>query len=362
MPIRPDDEELTIKTGGQTLGGWTRLQVTRGVELLPSHFEVELTETYPGQVNKVVVDPTTTCQVFLSGDLVMTGYIDRYQPLYDKETHRVRIIGRSKTEDIVDSSVDVTKTGWELKVQTLKQAAEIVCAPYGIGVRAPDGDFPLTQAAPAAAFVIYPGFTGYQLLEEMARSVGANLWDDEQGNLLITKEGTGGRAGSPLVEGVNAERVEGNLTADQRFAKYMVVGFGPSQAVGHINTPTQSGASAFDPEQGKLRGRLKIIPFEIPDVDGTYSTQRAQWEANRRYGRSKLVRVTVTGWRDGTGALWKPNTVISVQLPNAHVQEDRIVDEVTWQRTERGTQTILTCMPKGALSVQPLQLPTAAIF
>jgi prophage tail gpP-like protein len=55
MPIRPDDEELTIKVGGQILGGWTRLRVTRGVELLPSHFEVELTERYPGVVGQVVV-------------------------------------------------------------------------------------------------------------------------------------------------------------------------------------------------------------------------------------------------------------------------------------------------------------------
>src|ERR1700730_514843 len=99
--IAPDQEELVIKTGGLYLGGWTSLRVTRGVELLPSHFEVELTERFPGQINKVIVDPTSSCEVSLSGDLILTGYIDRYQPTYDKGQHMVRIIGRSKTDAFV---------------------------------------------------------------------------------------------------------------------------------------------------------------------------------------------------------------------------------------------------------------------
>jgi len=176
------------------------------------------------------------------------------------------------------------------------------------------------------------------------------VWDDENGKLVISKGATGGRAGSALVEGINAERVEANLTADQRFAKYIVVGQGPSQENGHINPV---GPPAYDPESGTLRNRLRIIPLEIPLTDGKYQTQRAQWEANRRYGRSKLARVTVTGWRDGQGKLWQPNTVVNVNLPTAKVQEDRVIGEVTWMRGEQGTQTVLTVMPKEALSVQP---------
>jgi prophage tail gpP-like protein len=279
----------------------------------------------------------------------MTGYIDRYQPIYSKSSHSVRIIGRSKTQDIVDSSIDVTSSGinaWQIKAATIGQAAKIVCAPYNINVSLPDGDAPLP--VPSAAFAIYPGFTGYALLEEMARATGMLLWDNEKGELVISKGGTGGRAGSGLVEGKNAEQVEANLTADQRFAKYLVVGQGPSQAFGSINY----SAIASDPESSRLRGRLKIIPFEVP---GSLEFQqlRADWEANRRYGRSKLARVTVSGWRDGSGQLWKPNTVVSVNLPTAKVVEDRVITEVTWLRGEGGTQSIITVMPKEALSVQP---------
>jgi prophage tail gpP-like protein len=91
----------------------------------------------------------------------------------------------------------------------------------------------------------------------------------------------------------------------------------------------------------------------LPDADCSFANRRAQWEANRRYGRSKLARVTVTGWRDGQGKLWKPNTVVNCKLRTAKVEEDRIICEVSWMRGEAGTQTMLTLMPKGALSPQP---------
>jgi hypothetical protein len=45
--------------------------------------------------------------------------------------------------------------------------------------------------------------------------------------------------------------------------------------------------------------------------------------------------------------------VVSVNLPTAKVQEDRVITEVTWQRGENGTQAVLTVMPAKALSVQP---------
>jgi hypothetical protein len=45
--ISPNDEILTILTGGQRLTGCLRSTVTRGPLLCPSHFEIELTERFP---------------------------------------------------------------------------------------------------------------------------------------------------------------------------------------------------------------------------------------------------------------------------------------------------------------------------
>jgi prophage tail gpP-like protein len=86
--IAPDQEELQINVNGQRLGGWTEFEVYRGVEELPSGFIVALTERYPGQASEIVPVPFASCEVFLSGDKILSGYVDIYEPSYSKGAHR----------------------------------------------------------------------------------------------------------------------------------------------------------------------------------------------------------------------------------------------------------------------------------
>ena len=76
---QPDDT-LTLVAGGQRLTGWESVSVTRGIEIMPSSFEIGLTEKYPGQAADIVVKPGDPCVVLIGNDPVVTGYIDRYLP------------------------------------------------------------------------------------------------------------------------------------------------------------------------------------------------------------------------------------------------------------------------------------------
>ena len=360
MPIRPDDEELTIKTGGKTLGGWLSLRVMRGVERLPSGFMCQLTERYPGQAAQVAVEPGATCQVFLGSDLIITGYIDKYQPAYSGTAHTVMLMGRSKTEDVVDSSVDTealseaTGGTWEVKAGTIGDAAKLLCKPLHIDVSLPDGDVPLEPTYP---FIVNPGMTVYQLLEEMARSVQVLMWDDPQGRLVLSKVGTK-RAATPLVEGINVEIAAAQYSMDQRYHEIRVLG-----QVGQLS-PTRPGihenyfGSALDPDVRD--GRLLVMIMDQVGIDGAWPQKRANWEIGRRYGRSRQIQVTVTGWRGSDGQLWTPNTIVSVKCPTLKMNQDLVISEAAWMRSEQGTQTVLTLMPAKGLMPAPF-LFTAAI-
>jgi prophage tail gpP-like protein len=107
---------LRIKTGGQTLSGWTETRVTRSIERMPSDFEISLTERFPGSFTEAVVVPGSECTVSLGGDLVLTGFIDVYSPSYSANSHNVLIQGRSKCEDLVDSSyIPLDNAGWQFQ-------------------------------------------------------------------------------------------------------------------------------------------------------------------------------------------------------------------------------------------------------
>jgi len=113
MP-QPDDT-LTLVAGGQLLTGWESASITRGIEIMPSSFEIGLTEKYPGRAADIVVKPGEPCVVLIGNDPVVTGTIDRTLPAMAPRQHTVHIHGRSKCEDLVDCSAGVYPSGTTLR-------------------------------------------------------------------------------------------------------------------------------------------------------------------------------------------------------------------------------------------------------
>src|ERR1700720_793363 len=289
--IRPENDELTVLTDGRELGGWTAVAVDRGVELLPSNFRVDLTERYPGQAGQAPVEPFKPCEVYLGRDKILTGYIDLYWPHQDASTHVPSIQGRSMTEDLVDCSLTEPPVApWVSKnPSSLKIHAEKVCKPFGIQVSLPDGDVQFDSTIPP--FVIQPGETCAQLLEEYARAAQRLMWDDAEGNLVFSKVGTK-RTATALVEGVNCEVAEARLSADRRYSVIDVVGQAVNPTPGtdgqlHLNHRTVPPVK--DPQVPRYRPKLIIMDADGPNHN--WPRQRAEWEVARRYGRSRLVEV-----------------------------------------------------------------------
>jgi len=349
MPISPDSEELLVKVGGKTVGGWTRFSVTRGVELLPSTLSVFLTEKWPGQIDNVTLAPFQPVEAYLGKDLILTGYLDLYEPRASALEHEVSIGCRSKTEDIIDCSVDVDAlagaTGsWAILSKTLGAAAKMICKPYDVEVVVIGDDPPLNPLYPVS---VHPGETCYQLLETLAQLTQTLIWDDEKGRLVLSGVGTK-RAGNPLVEGVNIEFEQARLAGDQRYRRIIVIG----QSVQVDNGPYIPIRSERI-DKTVPRNRMLMIPIDMPGPDQKWADQRADWEITRRYGRSRAVHVTVTGWRDRDDKLWTPNTLVKVTAPSLKIDEDMLIAQCTWLRDERGTRTDLYLMPPSGLMPQP---------
>ena len=103
-----------------------------------------------------------------------------------------------------------------------------------------------------------------------------------------------------------------------------------------------------------MRYRKRIIIVESTML----ATQQAQrcidWEMNRRYGRSRQLFVTVDSWRDSSGKLWEPNTLIPVNIPVLQLKDtELLLAEVTYIKDRNGTHARMVLMPKEAFDVQP---------
>ncbi|EHV0233275.1 phage tail protein, partial [Salmonella enterica] len=113
-------------------------------------------------------------------------------------------------------------------------------------------------------------------------------------------------------------------------------------------------ATARDPDAASMRYRKRIIMVESTLVARDMATDCVNWEMNRRYGRSRLLRVVTDNWRDSAGALWEPNTLVPVHLPTLGVElQDLLLAEVTYLRDDDGTHAEMVLLPPAAFVIQP---------
>ena len=354
-------EELFLNISGSgdakggIISGWQSIRVTRGVERMPSDFDIEVTERFPGQAKDVVITPGDICRVKLGNDLVMTGYVDRYLPSITSRSHTIRVMGRSACCDLVDCSI-ITPTN-QIAGATVRGIAEQLAALYGITVDARSGDGPVVPQ-----IIVNLGETPYQVIERVARYAAFLSYDDPMGRLVLSQVGVDKMSGG-LIEGQNVVAAAVTFTIDERYSEYhpffqSVNSFmqGELPANGNaLPVVIDSGMGNLKRIDGQPRVRKHAIISEQVYPGENFAEVRAKWEMARRYGRSQAIRVTTDSWRDGAGALWQPNARVKVNVPSCKVENrEGVIAEVTYFRDgHRGTGAELMIMPPEAFTPEP---------
>lgn len=334
-------DDLSLIANNQVIAGFESIRVTRGVERMPSDFDIALTEHYPGEAKAIQIQPGDSCVVKLGDDTVVTGYIDTYAPQISSRHHTVRIAGRSKCADLVDCSA-VWDTG-QISGQTVLGIAQKLAKPFGItaslvGVEVGEA---------IRQFNIRWGETPFEIIERLCRNHALLAYDGTDGNLILSRVGTV-KAGSALIQGKNVEAASVAFSMVNRFseytARYMPMSLNGDYSMAGkdiIGSVTDKGMSRFRP--------LYLIAETNVAGSRDLVMQRATWECARRFGRSGALWVTVDSWRDGKGALWAPNTLVDLDIPELKLAgKTWCIGEVTYMRDRNGTHAHLMIMHPNA--------------
>ncbi|MFD1557096.1 phage baseplate assembly protein [Paraburkholderia silviterrae] len=339
-------DDLTLVVGGSRLSGWTRVRVSRGVERCPSDFQIEMTERYPGQPFDLTVQPGDECTVWIGNDQVITGYVDRVSPAYDPITHSITVSGRGKCQDLVDCAAEWP--GGQILGSSVLDIASKLASYYGITVSCAG-----EPGASIPQFNLMLGETAYDVIERICRYRALLPYEDTDGNLILGSIGTS-QATNGFTEGVNVEKARAIFSIDQRYSEYLAF----LQSV-DVFTDVGNGGNLFatvkDPTV--LRHRRRVIIAEAGGGGQDVAIQRANWECARRYGRSFTVALTTDSWRDSSGTLYTPNTLVPLALPTLKVTgKTWVISDVTYTRDENGTRATMMIMPPTAFYPEPILL------
>ncbi|WP_066651744.1 MULTISPECIES: phage baseplate assembly protein [Sphingomonas] len=344
-----DPNDVTLFVNGQELSGWENVEITLRVEGFPNSFAVSVSAK-PG-LNAKAGDE---CRVLMGNDPVITGYVDRDSETADARSHMISLLGRGKTQDLVDCSAEWE--GGQIADSDALQIATKLAQPYGIAVELGEG----ASAGPKVPqFNVNYSETPAEIIQRVARNAGLIAFEDGDGKLILSSVGSK-TAMSGIAYGKNVLRFNVENSIDGRFSNYVCMYFSvdPFQDIPGSNFFYQVN------DLNVKRHRQLDIFVESGAVDiKAFTEKRARWEANRRAGRGNLVRATVDSWRDSGGKLWTPNTLIPVELPRNRGGTPLILTEVTFRRSnDNGTTADLVLMPKEGLSIEPISLqPIAAV-
>lgn len=352
-------DELTLVSGNRSISGWTRVRVTRGAERCPNDFEIEMTERFPGELNVWIIQPGDPCQIKIGADLVITGYIDRYVQSISAGMHSIKAVGRGKCADLVDCAAEWPNA--QISGSSALEIAKKLAQPYGIQVSSPVSGLPVIQQ-----FNLIIGETAFEIIERISRYSAVLAYETPDGNLLLSRIGTE-KAACGFQEGVNVLEATYARSMDQRYSIYKAF-LQSTDKFGDLGDGGNLLQTVLD--NNVPRHRMMVVIAESGGglaID--IAKQRAEWEGNRREGRSFSIFLTTDSWRDAAGQLWTPNTLVPVSLPTLHLEVPSqqfkdlwVIGEVTYNLTEEhGTTAELLLMPQHAYQLQPILLQPTPI-
>lgn len=349
--------EISLTVNGQIYAGWTAFSVKRGIRSCAGAFELQLTDAWTPGGKPWPIVPGDKCVLKMDSDIAITGYVDDVDPSYDSGQHSIRVSGRDKTADLVDSSAG-TNPG-EYSNVTLFSLAKTLCAPYHIGV--------LKQTdvgAPWTNWKVNPGETVFETLDRFAKTRSVLIYSDGIGNLILGAPSRR-KAGTALVEGTetgNILRASARYSQRERFSSYSVKSqlggwspeVSPDTATGIIGKSTDSKIKRYRP--------LEIVCEASVDTAG--AQKRADWESSTRRGKSQVLTITVEGFRQADGKLWLPNFLVQVKAPWLGIKNTNLlITEVDYTLdASGGSTTTLELMPAEALQVLQTKIDPHDLF
>lgn len=349
MPVALRDaaEGLTLIVDGQKLTGWTEIEVTRGVEMLPNTFQIAATDGSPVAADARRVREGAACTVLLGDDVVITGYVDAVSATIAPGDHSVRLVGRGKCADLVDCAAQWPSS--QITRSDVRLIAAKLAAPFGIDVKSPKGSGP-----PIEQFNINVTDTVADILELLTRQASLLYYEDASGALVLA-DLADEDAGSGFIEGVNVQSATFDRSMAARYSTYVC---------SYLSVDTSGlfadhdGLMYFKAEDPNVR-RFRPLCIVAEGLQGgqKQAQRRAEWEASRRAGRSRKVRLVTDSWRDAEGRLWQPNTIAPVELPTLGLTGALYcISEVTHRQSlEGGRSAEITLMPRESFLPEPLQ-------
>lgn len=302
--------EIRLFAGGSVYEGWTSLEAAVSMDAIAGEFSLSAVRP-----EGVEIEPGAEASLVIDGQTLIDGYIWSDNLSISAKGEKITVRGGDKAGDLAECSAVHTPDEWF--GLDLCEIAQKVCAPFDVGVK------PLTDVGePFKAFKVQPGETAFELLDRAAKARAVLVTSDTSGNIALTRAGDAGKAGS-LIYGQNILSAERSYDMSRRYSVYTVKNQTPLYETGAEETNAVGESS----DRGVTRYRPLLMVVQNSET-GVSVHELAAWEASVRAGMAAVLDVTVEGFTDENGELWRKNALSFVRIPRWGIEDVLLIKEI----------------------------------
>ena len=241
-------------------------------------------------------------EVRIGDEVLLEGHVDETDEEDDTERVRVRVLGRSAAQDVVDCSAIQAPGSWTNA--TIGTIVADLAAPFSVGTFVDD-----REGKRFATFSVTKGDTAYDTIARAAVKRGLIVYS-VGGDLVLARAGSY-RTATVLERGANVIRSGRRSSMLNRYSQYVFAGQARPNEDTWGSRSQQLKHIVVDEHVRRFRPlRVNAESHSGLDLEG-----RALLERNQRAGKSETVSCTVRGHLTDEGAAWRPNTLVHFRNP-----------------------------------------------
>ena len=345
-----DENEVTIAINNKVFRFWTTFNVLQQLDGMSTFtFNAPLTPDDPDFRASFAPFQYQDIQISVGADRLFTGTLISVQPDVTAEAKVVTVSGYSRPGVINDCTPFAPDDSYQLEFNNanIVDIAQGIMQPFGI--RAIGG-----AGAPGAIFervAIQPDGNILNFFTTLAQQRGLVIASDPFGSLLFRRAESEG----PIV----VTLAEGSIPLLSVAPQFNQQGY-----FSHVSgiEPVYAGTrgSSFTVKNERLKTATRPHTFIVRDAETGEVEEAVKAKAGRMFANVVAYTVTLNTWRDPSGALWAPNTLIDLTAPGAMIFEEYtfLIRTVSFNKSAASETATLNLIIPGSFSGEiPETLP-----
>ena len=330
---------VTLTFGNTEHRGFGGVQVYRSIYTISGTFDLTLSPVWEKMPETFFVAQGERCTLKLGSSTVITGFIDTIQFKLQSTKRWIQVLGRDQTADLVDcSSLRVSRTWQNVSLEMLLKD---LLSPFHIPFKILDSTphlFPVWSIQEESVF---------DNLSRAASMKGLLLLSHGNGEVVICPPKSGKPKTHLHEKGIVA--IERICDEKNRFSFYgsLVPQYG---LTGGDTKKLKMIAQAWDREVKRPR---PLLISQDGEIRADVAQKRLNWEKRIRRAKSERIILTVLGWTESSGQLWRINEVVSLVVPSLGINGTYLFVGVRFELDSSGQKTRLECEGVHSADIDP---------